>query len=348
MEIGTERYQMLDLMLRPAFWVEEGVIRHMNTAAASLLLSEGMAVEGLIASALEEYAQLSEGCLHLQLCIGGQNMGATVICREGGQLFLPDTLDASAQFQSLSLTAMQLREPLSGLNAIIESILPSAAPEYAAMANRRLHQMLRIIGNMSDAAQYADPDRCHKEYTEVCGFLEELLEKAEGLMQHIGIRIESNIPRESIYTLIDREQLERAVYNLLSNAAKFGQSKGNIQVRLVRRGQKLYLSVQSSGNSSAAGSFYDRFLREPTLEDPTRGVGLGMVLIRSVAANHGGAVLVDHPDAEHTRITLSLAICHGKGDLVRSPVLRLDYAGERDHGLLELSDVLPAELYAME
>ena len=90
------------------------------------------------------------------------------------------------------------------------------------------------------------------------------------------------------------------------------------------------------------------FLREPTLEDPTRGVGLGMVLIRSVAANHGGAVLVDHPDAEHTRITLSLAICHGKGDLVRSPVLRLDYAGERDHGLLELSDVLPAELYAME
>ena len=255
MEIGTERNQMLDLMLRPAFWVEEGVIRHMNTAAASLLLSEGMAVEGLIASALEEYAQLSEGCLHLQLCIGGQNMGATVICREGGQLFLPDTLDTSAQFQSLSLTAMQLREPLSGLNAIIESILPSADPEYAAMANRRMHQLLRIIGNMSDAAQYADPDRCHKEYTEVCGFLEELLEKAEGLMQHIGIHIESNIPRESIYTLIDREQLERAVYNLLSNAAKFGQSKGNIQVRLVRRGQKLYLSVQSSGNSSAAGSF---------------------------------------------------------------------------------------------
>ena len=251
MEIGTERNQMLDLMLRPAFWVEEGVIRHMNTAAASLLLSEGMAVEGLIASALEEYAQLSEGCLHLQLCIGGQNMGATVICREGGQLFLPDTLDTSAQFQSLSLTAMQLREPLSGLNAIIESILPSADPEYAAMANRRMHQLLRIIGNMSDVAQYADPDRCHKEYTEVCGFLEELLEKAEELMHHIGIRIESNIPRESIYTLIDREQLERAVYNLLSNAAKFGQSKGNIQVRLVRRGQKLYLSVQSSGNSSA-------------------------------------------------------------------------------------------------
>ena len=348
MEIGTERNQMLDLMLRPAFWVEEGIIRHMNTAAASLLLSEGMAVEGLIASAREEYAQLSEGCLHLQLCIGGQNVGATVVCQAGGQLFLPETFPISAQLRSLSLTAMQLREPLSGLMAINEQILLSADPEYAALANRRQHQLLRIISNMSDAAQYADPDRCHKEYTEVCGFLEEILEKADTLMQHINIRIDSNIPRENIYTLVDREQLERAVYNLLSNAAKFGQSTGSIQVRLVRRGQKLYLSVQSSGAAPAAGNFYDRFLREPMPEDPAQGIGLGMMLIRSVAANHGGAVLVDHPDADHTRVTLSLAICHGKGDLVRSPVLRLDYAGERDHGLLELSDVLPAELYAME
>lgn len=348
MEIGTERNQMLDLMLRPAFWVEEGIIRHINPAAASLLLSEGMAVEGLITSAREEYAQLSQGCLHLQLCIHQQCVCATVVCQEDGQLFLPDTVEASAQFQSLSLTALQLREPLAALMAINEHVLPSANSEYAAMANRRLHQMQRIIGNMSDAPSYADPDRCRKEYTEICSFLEELLEKADGLMQHIGIRISASIPRESIYTLADREQLERAVYNLLSNAAKFGQNGGDIQVQLVRRGQKLYLSVQSSGAASDAGSFYDRLLREPTLEDPAQGSGLGMVIIRNVAANHGGAVLIDHPDREHTRVTMSLAINHGKDDLVRSPILGFDYAGEQDHGLLELSDVLPAKLYAME
>ena len=167
-------------------------------------------------------------------------------------------------------------------------------------------------------------------------------------MQHIGIQIQSSIPRENIYTLLDREQLERAVYNLLSNAAKFGQTGDDIYVQLVRRGQKLYLSVQNSGAASAAGSFYDRFLREPSLEDPVHGVGLGMVLIRSVAANHGGAVLVDHPDTGHTRITLSVAICHSKSNLVRSPILGFDYAGEQDHGLLELADVLPAKLYAIE
>ena len=348
MELGTEKKQMLDLMLRPAFWVEDGMIRHVNSAATSLLLTEGQAVGDLISSGHEEYSQLFEGCLHLQLCIGQQNMGATVICQNGGQLFLPDTLNTPAQFQSLALAAMQLREPLAGLTAIAEQILPGVNPEYGAQANRRLHQLLRIIGNMSDAQQYINPGSCRKEYTEICGFLEELLEKADGLMHHIGLRIQADIPRENIYTMVDRDQFERAVYNLLSNGAKFGQSSDNMQVQLVRRGQKLYLSVQSHGAVIDAGNAYDRFLREPSLEDPLHGIGLGMVLIRSVAANHGGALLVDHPDAAHTRVTMSLTVCHGKGDLIRSPILRIDYAGERDHGLLELSDVLPAALYAME
>ena len=30
---------------------------------------------------------------------------------------------------------------------------------------------------------------------------------------------------------------------------------------------------------------------------------------------------------------------------LRSPILRVDYAGERDHALVELSDVLPAQCY---
>ena len=69
-----------------------------------------------------------------------------------------------------------------------------------------------------------------------------------------------------------------------------------------------------------------------------------MVLIRSTAAVHGGTVLVDHPDGVGTRITISFAIRQGKATL-RSPRMRIDYAGERDHALVELSDVLPAHLY---
>ena len=69
-----------------------------------------------------------------------------------------------------------------------------------------------------------------------------------------------------------------------------------------------------------------------------------MVLIRSTAALHDGTVLVDQPEGCGTRITVSLTIRQGD-TTVRSPRMQIDYTGERDHGLVELSDVLPALLY---
>ena len=60
---------------------------------------------------------------------------------------------------------------------------------------------------------------------------------------------------------------------------------------------------------------------------------------------HGGTVLIDHPEGAGTRITMTLAIRQAPPGNLRSPRLRIDYAGERDHGLVELADVLPASLY---
>ena len=68
-------------------------------------------------------------------------------------------------------------------------------------------------------------------------------------------------------------------------------------------------------------------------------------VIRTAAAHHGGAVLIDQPEGVGTRITMTMSIRQSKQATLRSNVLRVDYAGERDHGLIELSECLPTELY---
>ena len=42
---------------------------------------------------------------------------------------------------------------------------------------------------------------------------------------------------------------------------------------------------------------------------------------------------------------MTIAIRQDTSGMLRSPVLRVDYAGEQDHALVELSDSLPASLY---
>ena len=71
-----------------------------------------------------------------------------------------------------------------------------------------------------------------------------------------------------------------------------------------------------------------------------------MTLVSSVACAHGGTVLLDHPEENQTRITMTIAITKDASGVVRSPVFRIgDYTGEQDNGLLELSEILPADLY---
>ena len=68
-------------------------------------------------------------------------------------------------------------------------------------------------------------------------------------------------------------------------------------------------------------------------------------LIRRTAAQHGGTILLEHPEDCGTRITMTLAIRQNTETIVSSPTFRLDYAGGRDRRLLEYADSLPAKLY---
>ena len=92
------------------------------------------------------------------------------------------------------------------------------------------------------------------------------------------------------------------------------------------------------------GSLFHRYMREPAIEDSRFGLGLGMTLVRSAAAIHGGTVLLEQKDG--TQVAMTIAIRKQPPGSLRSPKLRIgDYTGGRDIGLLEFSDSLPVHSY---
>lgn len=351
MEVQNHIATMLCLLPQPAFLVENGILSHVNEAAAGYFLQVGQPVAPMILYGSEEYADFSDGCLYLTLTLEGQNVGASVSRLENAHLFVLEQPSEVPQLQALALAAMELREPLSGILTLADQMLPDLAKEnetlqlQTAQMNRRLYQMLRIVGNMSDAAEYAKSAKTPSYHLEICGFLKEILEKTAVLTEQTGISLAYELPSAPIFTLASEEKLERAVYNLLSNAIKFAPKGSTVQAKLRYHGKRLYFSVtnQRTGGD-LPGNLFTRYLREPGLEDPLNGLGLGMVLVRSAAALHGGAVLVDQTE-DGIRVTLSMQVRQSKEAALRSPVLSIDYAGERDHGLIELSDVLPAGAY---
>lgn len=348
--------KMLDLMVRPAFCVQDGLVAGVNREARRLLIPEGISVNDLLRDQTEEFEEFREGCLYTDLWINGHRFGASITRQNDLHIVLLEPDSDQAELNALALAAQELRGPLSNILAAADRMFPELtdAPEMekqATQINRGLYQMLRIISNMSDAALYSQNTPPTMEIREITGLLGDLFEKAAALIAHNDIRVTfRNLPNR-VFTLVNEDMLERAVYNILSNAVMFTPKGGTVEAVLIRRGSKLYLTVQDSGTGvipDLRNNIHARYLRQPGIEDPRHGIGLGMVLIRSATAAHGGTVLIEHPENQGVRITLSLAIRLPETTNLHAPILRIDYAGERDHGLLELSDTLPAYLYKPE
>ncbi len=337
--------QVLQWLTQPAFWVEGGVIRRCNSAAEGCLLQAGEPVLPLLHTGQEEYVSMEQGCLHLTLQLGNQEWNACIQRMEAGDLFQLEST-VIPELQAMSLASAKLREPLTGLIAELNPLLRELPDgDRSGRISKRMHQMLRILGNMS-AGQGGGT--VNLELRDVSSALDELFEKTAALAESLQLKLEWSVPNERIYSLVDMDRLERAVYHMLSNAMKASAPGGRIFARLTRKSNRLCVSILDMGSGiqrEELSSVYTRYLRAPGLETADQGIGLGMHLITSAARLHGGTVLLEAPAEGGTRITISLPI-RIKDGILRSSSLRVDYAGGWDHALIELSDVLPAALYS--
>ncbi len=347
MDKETIPFETLNLIVSPCLCVKDGRIFRCNQAADPLMLPEGCEITPLLATGREEYAAFRGGSLYLTLNISGTVFGAEVERRGDWDFFLLEGPEETRELRALALAAADLREPLAGIQVSAEMLAREAGPEaerQTAALNRSMAQMLRVIGNMSAAAAGLS----HQELVEITAVFREIFEKAQTLLRGIDLSLSYHGPEHRLYCVADTQELERAILNLLSNAAKFTPKGGSITASLTRQGRMLRLCVQDTGSGisdAIRGSVFRRYLRQPSIEDGRSGLGLGMVMVRSAASHHGGTVLMDRPPQGGTRVTMTIAIRQDCGTQLRSPLLRIDYAGERDHALMELSDVLPAEYY---
>ena len=355
MEQTDKAKELIDLLVQPAFCVRDGLIAYTNYAASQRQISENTAVADFMETGAQEYEAYHGGSLYLTLNIAGTVSGATVTRTTDGDIFLLEQEAEHAELNAMALAAQELREPLSSIMTVVDRLFPNmdtdnvpANQEYMAQINRGLFQMLRLVGNMTDAGLYHNRTINQFEMCNIPAVFDELFAKAADMVNGANRQLKFTGIRNAVYGLADRGKLERAVYNLLSNAIKFSPEGTTIVAKLTQNKDRLYFSIQDSGPgvpSKFRNAVFSRFLREPGIEDGRHGIGLGMVLVRSVATMHGGTVLIDQPEDVGTRVTMSIALRKNDSGILRSGVLKVDYAGERDHALIELSDALPTNLY---
>ncbi len=356
MEHSHDSAEMLEQIIYPAFIVEGHVIIKANQAASCRGITTGIDVFDVIAIGADEYRQYSDGKLCLTLIVNDIRCNATVTAMDSGHLFCLETDYDDPNLRAFALVAQQLRNPLANAMISAEQLLSDESAnqdaqsrQHLAQINRSLNQLLRAVGNMSDSAAYVAERNFRMQLIDITATFAEILEKVSGFVSESGKSLQYRLPNEPIYTMADAEKLERAILNLLSNAIRHTPSSETVFVDIRRNKDKLFITVTDSGDGIDAavhGTLFARFLREPGIEKGNLGIGLGMTIVRAVAAAHNGTVLLEKAETGGAKFTMTIGIIQSTGNVVCTPILLpIDYAGGRDHVLLELSDVLPCSLY---
>lgn len=351
MQDNKQAAELLRIIDQPAFAVSDGTILLANDAALQRQVALGAQVDAILHTGKEAYYTFTDGRLHLRLNIEGSIWDASVTKMMDVDLFLMERSVSEQDLQIMALAAMQLRSPLSELMALTDQLFPDGAikdPVLSAKLNRSLLSMQRLVGNMADAPRYSNSKNYTMQTRNVNAYIQEIMEKSQLLLEKAGYKLIYTAPEEEIFALISTERLERAIYNLLSNATKFSPVGSVITGRLEKCGEMLMLTVTDEGNGlpdDGCGNIFTRYLREPAIEDSRTGMGLGMLYVCAAASAHGGTVLLRQPEGKGLSVTMTLSIKNNQPGTLRSDVFPIDYSGGQDHALLELSDALPFELY---
>ena len=327
--------QLLALMDRPAFCVKDGRILAANDRALSLQVPLDAELAPLLTAGRDAWAEFRSGYLALELALCGSRVPATVTPMEGYQLFTLEPEDTEPEMRLLSLAAQELRGPLSDVMALAEKLEDD--PDRVAGISRGLHRLLRIVGNMTP------PPPFRPEMTDVNALLREVWDSTQPACEALGIRFEFLASPRPVFSWADGQLLTRAIHNLLSNSMKFSPGCA-IRLQLTQRRGYYHITFRDSGGALPPLSDpFAQALRQPGLEDPRNGLGMGLRLVRTAALSHGGIALVTTPREGGVQVQLSLPV--RQDGPVRSNRLRISYTGEQDPLLVELSDVLPPDFY---
>ena len=113
-----------------------------------------------------------------------------------------------------------------------------------------------------------------------------------------------------VYANIDVGLMTRLVQNLVENAIKYTPEGGHVRVSLRAEDGELELSVSDDGIGIAKkdlAHIWDRFWQADTSRGADHGSGLGLSMVRQIAAAHGGRLSVESEPGSGSTFTYRMA-----------------------------------------
>ena len=297
----------------------DGLQRPAMLGAAALLVVAAVGT-ALIARRVSRPVRLLTGA-SLQLAAGRLDVrvparGQDELARLSGAFnAMAEALQRSEERQRrlVADVAHELRTPLSNLRGYLEGLADGViepSPELFAslheetLLQRRILDDLQVLALAESGELGYDPEPLDlSELTEAAATAHRVIADKAG----VDVVVDAPDPVE-VYA--DPARMRQVLGNLMSNAIRYTDAGGRVELRVGRAGPDAILTVHDTGvgmNSDEVARVFDRFWRaDPARQRATGGSGLGLTIVRRIVADQGGDVTATSEPGLGTTFTVRL------------------------------------------
>ncbi|RPI77668.1 MAG: response regulator, partial [Desulfobacteraceae bacterium] len=237
-----------------------------------------------------------------------------------------------AKTHFFSNVSHELRTPLTLISGTLEAILNKTYGDLIGYQHDKFKMMLsnaakllKLVNHLLDFTKIeAGKMSVQRKKTDICELLRfyTSIIKTYAESKQISVVFNDNSKSFSndgkdLIARTDRDLLEKAVFNLLSNALKFTPNHGSVIIQLDREDDFFIISVKDTGigiPEDKLGVIFERFTQvDGSSSRKYEGTGIGLSLTKEIVEILGGKISVFSRLGEGSVFTIALP-CHMEGD----------------------------------
>jgi signal transduction histidine kinase len=200
----------------------------------------------------------------------------------------------------MTVFSHELRNSLGAIRSAIQilAIQPSdglPAVKARKMIERQVEQMTRLAEDLLDASRVRTGQlNLRSERVDLCAVVAHAAQTLEFTMQQQNHTMTTSFPQIPIWLQADPARLEQVFVNLLSNAAKYTDTGGSVELHVTREMSQAVVRISDSGigiSPEVLPHVFDLFVQaDPSSRRANAGLGIGLALVRNLVERHGGFV----------------------------------------------------------
>ena len=207
--------------------------------------------------------------------------------------------------QFLAMLAHELRNPLAPITTAAQllqrgNLDPQRMRHASDIIARQAEHMTSLVNDLLDVSRVTRGlATIEKEELLVADIVHGAIEQVRPLLDARRHELTLDLTKQPLYVSGDRTRLVQVVSNILNNAAKYTPPGGHIILRVRRDGDEAVIAVCDNGQGidpQVLPYIFDLFTQAERTPDRSQGgLGIGLALVKSLVALHGGRVGASSP-----------------------------------------------------